>query len=211
MAFPAPMRFHRACLLVLVLIWPSISNAQSVTVRTDGDQLRAGAADVHFLNGESLRKLHDGMSVNYLFQVSALTGRPGTVMVKTTYRFVISYDLWEEKFAVTRVAPEPRSISHLSVAAAEAACLDALLFPLPAINPDMPFWVRVEYQTEESPTVTATGLPAGTKDGGISLGSMIDIFSGKKPKDPVHGSIESSPVRLSDLRKAIPSRGAAPR
>jgi hypothetical protein len=36
-----------------------------------------------------------------------------------TFRFIVSYDIFEEKFAVNRIEPNPRSITHLTQAATE--------------------------------------------------------------------------------------------
>jgi len=86
--------------------------AQALTARTDGDRLRVSVSGTRFLSGDALKKLHDGVPVSYMFQLSALTSRFGSTMAKTEYRFVISYDIFEEKFQVSRVRPTARVVSH---------------------------------------------------------------------------------------------------
>ena len=80
---------------------------------------------MRFLSGDALKKLHDGVPVDYVFRLTALTSRVGSVLAKSEYRFVISYDIFEEKFQVSRIRPTARVVSHLICAAAEAACVES--------------------------------------------------------------------------------------
>ena len=71
-------------------------------------------------------------------------------MAKSEYRFVISYDIFEEKFQVSRIRPTARVVSHLTQAAAEALCIESLELPIQSISTTRPFWLRLEYEAEES-------------------------------------------------------------
>src|SRR5689334_24766963 len=104
--------------------------AQSFTARVDGDRLRITSSRLHFLVGEALNRLHDGGTVRYGFQLTATSDRNSGILARTDEQFSISYDLWEEKFAVSKGGPSPRSISHLSAAAAEAWCIDNITIPV---------------------------------------------------------------------------------
>jgi len=172
---------------------------QSLGVRVDGDRLRIDIGKTRLLAGNPLQQLQDGASVSYTVQVSALTMRAGSVLTRVTYRYVISYDIFEEKFQVSRLQPAPRVMSHLSLAAAEAAIVDSLEIPTLAIPTDRSFWVRWEYQVED---------PSQSAGSGVSLGTLVDVFSRKTSKGPVGGAVESGPFRLRDLPRAAPSRGA---
>ncbi len=56
---------------------------------------------------------------------------PGKSPAATIRRiFALSYDLWEERFAVTTVDARAQSVSHLALAAAEAWCVEQLVIPL---------------------------------------------------------------------------------
>jgi hypothetical protein len=59
--------------------------------------------------------------VSYIFRLSAQTSRFGSTLQNPSIAFVISYDIFEEKFQVSRLRPTARVVSHLSAAAAEAA------------------------------------------------------------------------------------------
>ena len=173
--------------------------AQSLGARTEGDRLRVVLSGVRFLSGDALKKLHDGVPVSYVFRLSAQTSRFGSTLVKSEYRFVISYDIFEEKFQVSRIRPTPRVLSHLSLAAAEAACVDILELPTQSINSTKPFWLRWEYEAEESKQA---------ENSEVSLGGLVEIFSRKTAKEPSRGVVESGPFILSNLPRIAPGRGA---
>ena len=189
----------RVCLLAVVIAGVrSDVLAQSLNARTNGDRLRVSVEGVRFLSGDALRKLRDGVPVDYVFRLTALTSRVGSVLAKAEYRFVISYDIFEEKFQVSRIRPTPRVLSHLSLAAAEAACVDILELPTQSISTTKPFWLRWEYEAEES-------KPAENSE--VSLGGLVEIFSRKAAKEPSRGVVESGPFVLSNLPRIPPGRG----
>lgn len=190
----------RACLVaVIVLGIPVDMLAQSVRARVEGDRLRIVVEGSRFLSGDALRKLHDGVSVSYVFRLSALTSRIGSTMAKSEYRFVISYDIFEEKFQVSRIRPTGRIQSHLTAAAAEATFIEAMEIPLQPLGTGT-FWLRLEYQTEDSASTS--------DDATVSLGALVDIFSRTTTKEPTRGVLERGPLRLSDLPRSTPARGS---
>ena len=182
--------------LLFGLLFTRSAAAQVLDLRVEGDHLRISVNGTRLLAGDSLQRLRDGASVTYLVRVSALNGRAGAILATTEYRFVVSFDIFEEKFQVTRVTPSLRVASHLSIAAAEVACSESLELPLANIT--MPFWIRWEFEAD-----TAT-----SDDAGVNLGSLIDLFSRKDAKVPARGLRESGPYRLPDLPRVTPTRGA---
>jgi hypothetical protein len=188
-----------ACLLAaLIAAVQGTAVAQSLSARTDGDRVRIVVSGSRFLSGDALKKLHDGVPVSYVFRLTALTSRFGTTLARSEYRFVISYDIFEEKFQVSRVRPTARVVSHLSVAAAESALIEAMDLPTQSIT-SMPFWLRLEYQAEES---------SENSNPDVSLGGLVEIFSRTSTKEPIRGMLERGSLRLSDLPRAAPARGA---
>jgi hypothetical protein len=189
-------RFHagRACLTVVVLLSAAMLSAQTVNVKLDGDQLRVAAPQLHFLGSEVLQRLHNGIAVNYVFKIGITPNRYSKPAADNLYRFVISYDIFEEKFAVSRIEPNPRSITHLSETAAQMWCLDSIAIPTMGLPADQLFWVTMEYQTVE---------PKPASDPSESLiGQLIDVFSKKAQREESHGTILGGPFSLSDLRKS---------
>ena len=172
--------------------------AQSLSARVEGDRLRVGAESVRFLKGDPLRRLHDGGSVVYIFRISALTSPTGSVLAKAEYRFVISYDIFEEKFQVSRIRPTARVVSHLTLAAAEALCIDSLELPIQSLSTTRPFWLRLEYEAEVS---------TETESSGVSVGGLVEVFSRKPASEPSRGVVQAGPLQLSNLPRSAPVRG----
>ena len=136
--------------LVVLLAWPAVRlSAQMLTVDAVGDALKIRAPGFRFLKGDPLARLKDGRSVRMELAAMVLPA-PGKSPAATTRRiFALSYDLWEERFAVTMVDARAQSVSHLALAAAEAWCVEQLVIPLSALGAlgrDLPFWIRLEYR-----------------------------------------------------------------
>lgn len=188
----------QACLTAALIagIHGSVA-AQSLSGRVDGDRLRIVVAGTRFLSGDALKKLHDGVPVSYVFRLSALTSRFGSTMAKSEYRFVISYDIFEEKFQVSRVRPTARVVAHLTAAAAEMAFIEPMELPVQSIGAGM-FWLRLEYEAVES---------SGTDSPGVSIEGLVEIFSRTSTRAPIRGVLEVGPLRLSQLPRSTPARG----
>ena len=178
-----------------MLLWPALLFAQTVAVKLDGDQLRVAAPELHLLGSEVLQRLHSGIAVNYVFRIGITSNRYSKPTTVTSYRFVISYDIFEEKFAVSRIEPNPRSITHLSETAAQLWCLDSIALSTAGLPSDQSFWVTMEYQTVEP-------KPATTESGESLIGQLIDVFSKKAQREDSRGTIMGGPFILSDLRKS---------
>ena len=176
-----------ACICVL---------AQDVILRRSGDELKITAPRLHFLTGKQLERMRNGASVTYDMQLLILGDNRQVVLRRGFDRFVISYDLWEEKFSVTRMRTARASASHLSAEAAEAWCLDHLSAPVAGLSSDKPVFARLEVRAVEGKDRRPID-----EDDGISLGRLIDIFS--KATNPVGGAqwrAESGPINLQSLK-----------
>src|SRR5262249_13689899 len=110
--------------------------------------------------------------------------------------FAVSYDLWEEKFAVTKLGSAPKAVSHLTAAAAEAWCIDNTSMPTGVLPQNEAFWVRLDYRAEE-----AGNAADQAENSSFSLSSLVDIFSRRARGEQVHGSEEVGPLRLIELKK----------
>jgi hypothetical protein len=191
------MRIRACAACLLILIGVHVGSAQSLNVRLEGNQLRFVVTDLKFIAGDALQQLHNGSTVTYVLEAVVKPGRESLPSVTVTYRFAASYDLWEEKFAVTRLEPMPRSISHLSASAAEKWCLDSISVPVDSIAPSAPFWITLEYHAEQD----AAGTPA---DAESTLARLVNILSLKKPRQELRSKREGGPFRLDDLRRNSP-------
>ena len=115
---------------------------------------------------------------------------------------MLSYDLWEERFAVTTVEARPQSVSHLALTAAEAWCVDQLTVPLDRarlLGREQPFWIRLEYRI-----LDGDGASDQT-DSGFTLQALIDVLSRRREDRGSPHAIEAGPFRLR--RRADRPRG----
>jgi hypothetical protein len=180
----------------ILLLWGSSLLAEDLRLQIESDRVRVSAPQLHFLTGHPLERLHNGAAITYLLQLTVRAERAGRVLARIPERFTVSYDLWEEKFSVTRHAVPARSASNLSIAAVESWCIENISLSISDLPADRPFWVTLEYQSEE-PKDQAKGDPVS-----LTLGSLIDIFSRRTRDDQeVRGSAEAGPLRLEELRK----------
>jgi hypothetical protein len=172
--------------------------AQEIVVRLAGDHLRVSAPKLRFLTGKPLESLRNGASVAFDIQVSILGDGRQTVLRRNFERFVISYDLWEERFSVARMRSTRSSASHLTALAAEAWCLDGFALPVAGLPRDKPLHVRVDIRAQNG-----RQRQENEGDEGLSLGALIDLFSRPaRPGDPMHWRAESGPIRIAELQKA---------
>ena len=166
---------------------------QNVTIARGNEALAVHAPNLGFIKGEPLVRLKDGRSVRVDLDLMVLPGPGGTAVARARQTFVLSYDLWEERFAVTQAGTPPRSASYLTANAAEAWCLEHLTIPITEMGKlrDAPFWIRLEYRILDGNTTAAPD-----EAGGLSLKGLIDALS-RRPKEsgPTH-AVEAGPFRL---------------
>lgn len=181
----------------LVFLLCQFAEAQELKPLWNGAQLRAAAPALRFLSGRSLDMIRNGRAVTYDFQLSLTV--PGQAARRAVERFVISYDLWEERFSVTRLSSTAslrRTAANLTQAAVEAWCLEHLLLPTDGLASDrpLPIVLEVRAQDPEQPA------PEPLRDSGISLSALIEIFSRPARAQQQRWRIEHAPVRLDAIR-----------
>jgi hypothetical protein len=187
--------------VLALLAWAAHSlSAQTLTVDVVGDVLKIRVSGFNFLQGDPLARLKDGRSVHVELAALALSG-PGKPPTATARRgFALSYDLWEERFAVTTVDMRSQSVSHLTMAAAEAWCVEQLAIPvsaLGALGRDLPLWIRLEHRVLDGDSTS------DSEDSGYTLQALIDALSRRRKTAPSPHTFEAGPFRL-------PSRGSSP-
>ena len=191
---------NRRCWLLagMVLFLSNAPAAQRLFVAWDGDDLHVSAPELHFLTGKPLDRLKDGNSVVFVTQLTLTTDNFANILRRAPERFVFSYDLWEEKFSVTKLGPEQRTVAHLSAAAAEAWCLENVAISTSSLPPDRPFWVRFELRAAEPKDEAAViGEP------GINLTRLIEMFSRRPRDEQPQWTAEAGPMRLGGLKRMV--------
>ncbi len=183
-----------------MLLCADLGAADTLAVRLDGDYLRISLPHVDFLSGKPLARLKDGGSVAFIGKVSVtLSPNSLTPVAQYVARFAMSYDIWEERFSVTKFqSPESRrSQGHLSVQAAENFCLDNLLIDRGQLPADKPFYVQLDLRVEDQRD--QLGIIG---DPGINFTRLIEIF-GRPPRSPQERWLyNGGPYKLADLKKA---------
>jgi hypothetical protein len=182
--------------LICIAVLSSVLAGQTLSARIDRDQLRIAAPRLHFLIGGALDRLRDGATVNYDFQLTARLDKNGKPIARAEEHFAVSYDLWEERFAITKLGASPRSVSHLSAAAAEAWCVENTSLPAAALSGNQSFWLRLDFRVENS--AASAEQPDNS---GFTLSGLIDIFGRRTPGEQLHGFEEVGPLRLDNLKR----------
>ena len=186
---------RRAALVLLALLpWPTVPvSAQALAVDVVGDALKIRAPGFSFLKGDPLARLKDGRAVRVELAALVLAG-PGkspSAVARRTYS--LSYDLWEERIAVSAVDARSQSVSHLTLAAAEAWCVEQLAIPLKALGAlgrDLPFWIRLEYRM-----LDGDGASDPT-DSGYTLQALIEALSRRRKTESAPPPLEGGPFKL---------------
>jgi hypothetical protein len=170
--------------------------AQELYLTRKDDNIRISAPRTRFLAGKALDRIRDGNTVHFDFQVSLSSGQQQNVVQRLVERFSVSYDLWEERFSVTRLRTPRKLVAHLSSQEAEAWCLNNLALLAPPEIRDKPLWVRLEIRAEDpmqrGPLFT---------DPGVNLSSLIEVFSRPASKTQASWTLESGPVIWNEIRQ----------
>lgn len=176
-------------------------NPLECVVRLDGDFLRISAPHLDFLQGKPLDRLKDGASVAFIGQLT-ISDSPNSLkpLARSVARFALSYDIWEERFSISKIGQTPgsrTSASHLSVQAAQVWCLDNITIDRSQLPTDKQFWVQLDLRAEDPRDQLGV-----IGDPGINLTRLIEIF-GRPPRGAQsRWVLNGGPFKLADLKKA---------
>jgi hypothetical protein len=191
------MKHHKcfvvlACTCLLALAAARLlSQAGALVVEHQGERLRLSAPGFHFIDGRPLEQLHNGAAVTYVLSVTVGAERGSARWGRVEERFVLSYDLWEERFSVVQAAPPRRTASHLTRDAAEAWCLDAVSPRAAPVPAEKTFVVKLDCSVLEQEPQSREGL---------TLSALLDVFSRRAAAAQPHWEAWSPPLRLADLK-----------
>jgi len=169
--------------------------ASNLTATYDGDNLYPVAPSLHFLTGKVLDRLRDSADIQTFVSQLTLFYEDGSLPVKPAHaRFVVSYSIWEERFKVAIPGSAARSQEGLTQAEAETWCLENVAISASGLAPDKPFRMRFELRSQRQPDLSPL-----VGDLGISLTSMVEIFSRKPGAGEFHQALETDWLRLLNL------------
>jgi hypothetical protein len=177
--------------------------AEELILSTHDHQLEFAAPRVHFLGGgRPLELLHNAAPVDFDFQVTLWSGSRDHVFRRIAERFVVSYDLWEEKFSVAGLQNPRKSASHLAASAAEAWCVEQMSVDVTGLDAAQPFWARLEIRAQDRKENGPLLGRGKITDSGISLTSLIEIFSRPPQAAQAHWTLDAGPLTLNELKQS---------
>ncbi|MBC7925591.1 MAG: hypothetical protein H7039_08035 [Bryobacteraceae bacterium] len=178
--------------------------SQEVQVRLSSDRLQMSAPGLHFLTGKPLEQLRNGASVAFDIQVSVLADSRQTVLHRSFDRFVLSYDVWEEKFSVVRMRSAGGSALHMTAPVAEAWCVSRFSLLTAGLPEDKPLWIRIDVRANEG-RERKPETEQRSEDEGFSVASLVDMFSRPpgRPRGLTQWRAESASFQLASLRRLI--------
>jgi hypothetical protein len=169
---------------------------ETVHLRRDDGMLRLVAPEWKFLEGRTLRRLQDGAGLVFSLQVTVSPDQFRTVSRRGIDRFVVSFDLWEEKFAIVRLGLYRQQASHLSREEAQAWLLDHAGLPLQGLRPDSPHWVRAELRADDPKESGGFLL-----DPSLTLTRLVEWFGRTSRGESARWNLEEGPFYLAELRR----------
>ena len=174
--------------------------AEELILSWKDDRLQFSAPRLHFLSGKPLERLKDGSQVPYNFQITLWSGNRNHVFRRIAEQFVVSYDLWEERFSVSKASGRRATKSHMVAAAAEAWCLDQMPLDTSGLAGAELFWARLEIRAEDGKEPPPFGR-GNISPSGINLTSLIEIFSRPAAAGQSHWAVDAGPLTLDELKR----------
>ena len=172
------------------------AQSKSLAVEIEKNSLTISARQLHFLSDKELEKLHNGLTVNMVMNVSLAEDDSRNPLYQAQERFAFSFDLWEEKYSVYHSPPDGDYVSHLSAAEAEKWCLKNIRIPLDIIPEQTAFVIHLECFIDEN------NADRNSEDtSGLTFAGIIEYFSRKKSESPYHWKINTGFLRLDDLKQ----------
>jgi hypothetical protein len=179
--------------------------AEELRLNWRNNRLELSAPHVHFLAGKPLDLLHNAASVPFNFNVTLWSGNRNHVYSRNFDQFVISYDLWDEKFKVVKTQSPVGKMEHLTKTAAELWCFDQMSMDLTGVGGSEPLWVRLEIRAEDGKDggLFGRGGRGSVSDAGISLSNLIEIFSRPAQQQSHWGPYDIGPFTVDELKHSI--------
>jgi len=174
--------------------------AEDLILNWRDSRLQFSAPRLHFLVGKPLDLLHNAAQVPFDFQITLWSGNRNHVYQRVTDRFVVSYDLWEEKFKVAKTQMPRKSAEHLTAPAAEAWCLEQMSIDPTGLTGSELLWARLDIRAQDGKDAPLFGR-GNISESGISLTSLIEIFSRPAQAQQSHWTMDGGPMTLDELKR----------
>jgi hypothetical protein len=185
------------------------AQAQQPRLKWQDNQARISAPQLHFLSGAALQRLKNGAAVPFDFQLTVWVDDHTTPYGRAIQRIIVSYDLWEEKFALanqrgflvrgggSRLSEFRQGASNLSAQDAEAWCMNAIGVPLSGLSGNQRVWARLDVRAADG-----KDAPPLLGESGLSLTGLIELFSRPARGSEQRWSAEAGPTSVADLQRS---------
>jgi hypothetical protein len=157
---------------------------------------------VDFLTGPALAHLRNAATVPIDINISVFSGAKNHLYGRSTDRFIVSFDLWEESFSVVKTQAPRRTASHLSARAAEAWCFNQMSIETAGLAPTEQLWAHVDVRAEEPAKDGRLFGRGNVSESGINLTSLIEIFSRPAQSQQQHWTLDAGPFTLNQIRRS---------
>lgn len=185
----------RSFLVTGIAILAAAVPAEQLQLDLRGDTLFASARKLDLIQPRLLAQLKRGSTIAFDFQMSLWVGNRETVSRRSFERFVVSYDLWEERFAVMTIRKPQARATGLSAANVGSWCLQNLGLSTPRLGGGDRVWVRLDVRAAENRQDVELAA-----DDGLSLTNLIEVFSRGSKAGEARWTLESGPVSVATLR-----------
>ena len=185
----------RACLVSGIAILAAAVPAEQLTLDLRGDTIFASARKLDLIQPRLLAQLKRGGTVAFDFHLALSVGERAAVSRRAFERFVVSYDLWEERFAVTTLRKPQTRVMGLAGGGVANWCLQNISLPLPRTASGDKLWMRLEVRAAEN----RREVDLSPEDG-LSLATLVEALSRGAKSGDAQWSLDSGPVSLATLR-----------
>jgi hypothetical protein len=195
-----PQISRRAWLLASLVapLFPA-RGADSLIVTVDDDHIRISSLGLHFLHGNSLNRLKDGDTVEYVATVGLFRDQFATQFRRSEHHFFVSYDIWGagDVFSASTPGPPPRKRTNLSLSATETWCLENVVVATAGLARDQQFWLQLDLKT------VPPKLNSILERSGLHI-NVIEVLT---PGQDERQTFKAGPLKLDDL--VNPRKGRA--
>ena len=179
--------------------------SEDLILQHRNNRLEFSAPRTDFFAGPPLTRMHDAAEVSFVIKTTLFSGKKDHVFGSSVDKFVVSFDLWEEKFSVVDRRAQ-KSVKNLTAKAAQAWCLSQMWLDTTGLSGTEPLWARLEIGVEDRPR---DGSPRGDSvtSSGMSLPSLIEslIEFWSRPGSQPQKTLEYPAFTLDQLK---PTRGS---
>lgn len=175
--------------------------AEELILRAHDSRLEF-APQVPFLSAPTLlARLHNAAEVPFDMKATVWSGNRNHVFTHNEERFVVSFDIWEETFSATKMKEPRKSVAHMNAKALESWCMSQMSLDLTGLPGSEPFWARLEIRAENPEKDGGLFGRGSIGDSGISLSSLIEVFSRPPQRQQPHWELDSPQLTLDELRR----------